>query len=172
MIRSEKRYRELETILKKGKAVLITEAVKSLRDEEPFEGAIGLLAEHYNSTTDKGNIHVIEEFFNDIKYQSARTEVMAEILKSSYKQSTISMLVSSCWQSGLDYSGYIQDIVKIFLEGDYATAIECMTLIEESSRFNTREEKDNAIRIVEKSPEAYTHEKNALSQELISILTR
>jgi len=170
VIRSEKRYKELEIILKKGNSVLITKAIKILRDEEPFEGAISLLAGYYNSTSDKGNMKVIEEFFNDIKYQDARPEIVAEIRKS-HKQDTISMLVSSCWQSGLDYSGYITDILKVFLEGDYATAIECMTLIEESSRFNTREEKDNAIRMVERSPQAFTHEKNALTHELIEILT-
>lgn len=170
MIISEKRYKELERILKRGNTVLITQAIKTLRDEEPFKGAISLLADHYNSTSDKGNIKVIEEFFNDIKYLSARQEIVAEIRKS-HKQTTISMLVSSCWQSGLDYSGYVTDILKVFLEGDYATAIECMTLIEQSSRFNTRAEKDNAIRMVERSSTAFTNEKDSLSRELISILT-
>ncbi|NLA49574.1 MAG: hypothetical protein GX876_08950, partial [Bacteroidales bacterium] len=66
----------------------------------------------------------------------------------------------------------VQDIVRVFLKGDYTTAIECMTLIEESLRYNTREDKDEAIRTVEKSSEAFRHEKNALSQELISILAR
>ncbi|NLA48171.1 MAG: hypothetical protein GX876_01780, partial [Bacteroidales bacterium] len=103
MKKSEKNYRELESVLKKGKIPLINEAVRSLRGEEPFEGAIELLAEYYNATCDKMNISVIEEFFNDIKYLSARSEIMTEIRKPSYKQSTISMLVSSCWQSGLDY---------------------------------------------------------------------
>jgi hypothetical protein len=170
--KSEKRYRELEGILKKGRVSLISEAIRSLREEEPFEGAIELLAEHYNVTDDKMNIIAIEEFFNDIKYLSARSEIMAEIRKPSYKQKTISMLVSSCWQSGLDYSEYVQDIVRVFLEGDYTTAIECMTLIEESLRYNTREDKDKAIHLVERSPEAFTHEKDPLSRELISILAR
>jgi hypothetical protein len=170
--KSEKKYRELEIILKKGKVSLISEAIRSLRGEEPFKGAIELLAEHYNITHDRMNISAIEEFFNDIKYLSARSEIMTEIRKPSYKQSTISMLISSCWQSGLDYSEYVQDIVRVFLEGDYSTAIECMTLIEESLRYNTREDKDEAIRRVEKSSKAFTHEKNALSRELISILAR
>lgn len=81
MKKSEKRYRELEGILKKGRVSLISEAIRSLREEEPFEGAIELLAEHYNVTDDKMNIIAIEEFFNDIKYLSARSEIMAEIRK-------------------------------------------------------------------------------------------
>lgn len=171
MIKSEKRLKELAGILHKGNPVVIKEAIKILRDEEPFEGALGLLAEYYNNASDKETNKIIEEFFNDIRYQSARPEMIAEIRKP-YTQDTISMLVASCWQSGLDYSSYIEDIAGIFLESDYATAIECMTLIEESVKYNTRYEKDNIIKIIEKSPRAFTYEREALTRELIEILEK
>lgn len=170
VIKSEKRFRELAEILKKGNPVNISRAIRLLREEEPFEGAIGLLVEYYNNCTDKGNLKLIENFFNDIKYKSARPEVIAEIRKP-WKINTISMLVSSCWQSGLDYSEYIKDIIDVFLEADYSTAIECMTVIEESVKFNTREQKDEAIKIVKKSPR-FINEKGTLTRELISILER
>ena len=82
------------------------------------------------------------------------------------------MLVSSCWQSGLDYSDYVTDMARIFLEGDYATAIECMTVIEESVKNSSRERKDEIIRILEDSYPANTNEKFALTRELITILER
>jgi hypothetical protein len=171
VIRSEKKLKELAGIFKKGNVLFIARAIKSLRDEEPFEGAIGLLAEYYDSSSDKGISDLIEDFFNDIKHQSARPEVMAEIRKP-WKQDTISMLVSSCWQSGLDYSEYSGDIASVFLEADYATAIECMTVLEESATINTREQKDNIIEIIKNSSRAFTREKAALTNELIEILER
>lgn len=171
MIRSEKKLKELAAILKKGNGIYITRAIRSLRDEEPFEGAIGLLAEHYDSSSDEGITDLIEEFFNDIKHLSARPEVIAEILKP-WKQETISMLVSSCWQSGLDYSDYTEDIAAVYLKGDYATAVECMTVIEESSKLNTRKQKDAVIKIIKNSSEAFTHEKMSLTHELLEILER
>jgi hypothetical protein len=61
-------------------------------------------------------------------------------------------------------------MVKIYLEGDYSTAVECMTVIEESARMSSREQKDEIIRIVEDSPLSYANEKKALTQELILIL--
>ncbi len=85
-------------------------------------------------------LRIIEDFLNDLKDQSVRTEVIAEIRKP-WKANTISMLVSSCWQSGLDYSDYLADMAKVFLEGDYATAIECMTVIEESVQEQQQEKK-------------------------------
>lgn len=171
MIRSEKKLNELAGILKKGNALFMARAIKSLRGEEPFEGAIGLLAEYYDNSSDEGISGLIEDFFNDIKHQSARPEVMAEIRKP-WKQDTISMLVSSCWQSGLDYSEYTGDFAAVFLEADYATAIECMTVMEESAKLNTREQKDDIIEIIKSSSRAFTHEKTALTHELIGILER
>lgn len=169
MIKSERKLKQLADILQRGNILYITEAIKSLREEEPFEGAIGLLVAFYNETSDKSGLRIIEDFLNDMKDQSVRAEVVAEIRKP-WKANTISMLVSSCWQSGLDYSDYIADMAKIFLEGDYATAVECMTVMEESVKESSREKKDEIIRIVEESPLSFTNEKSALTKELILIL--
>ncbi len=171
MIKSEKKLRELAEILKNGNSLFIIEAIKLLREDEPFEGAIGLLVTYYNNAIDVSGLRIIEEFLNDIKDHSARPEVMAELMKP-LKASTICMLVSSCWQSGLDYSDYITYMAKIFLEGDYATAIECMTVIEESVKNSSRKTKDEVIKMVEESDQANTSEKVSLTRELISILKR
>lgn len=171
MIRSEKKLRELSATLKKKNILLISEAIKLLRDEEPFEGAIGLLASFYDETKEKSAKHVIEEFFNDLKDKSARSEVVTEIRKP-WEAHTISMLVASCWQSGLDYSDYLTDFARVFLKGDYATAIECMTVIEESAHSSSRERKDEIIKIIQESPLAGINEKSVLTLELISILER
>ncbi len=171
VIRSEKKLRELSVTLKKKNSLLISEAVKLLRDEEPTEGVIGLLASFYDETKEKPLKRVIEEFFNDLKDQSVRPEVVAEIRKP-WEAGTISMLVASCWQSGLDYSDYLTDLARVFLKGDYATTIECMTVIEESVHTSSRERKDEIIKIIEDSPLSRVNEKSALTLELISILER
>jgi hypothetical protein len=114
---------------------------------------------------------MIEGFFNDLKDISVRPEVIAEIRKP-WKPDTISMLVSSCWQSGLDYSDYLNDMARTFLKADYATSIECMTVIEESTINSTRARKDEIISLIMESPQAFMNEKNLLVHELISILER
>jgi len=171
VIKSEKRLKELTTMFGRKNKEAITGAVLLLRGEEPFEGVISLLASFYNESDDIPLRKVIEEFFNDIKDNSVRQEVIAEIRKP-WKSNTISMLVSSCWQSGLDYSDYLTDLAKVFLKSDYATAVECMTVISESVNNSSRERKDEIIRIVRDSPLSFTNEKLALTEELISILKR
>ena len=171
MNRSEKKLRDLSQVFSRNKSPEIAEAIKTMREGDPFEGAIGVLASFYNETGDRSLRKLIEGFFNDLKDQSARPEVMAEIRKP-WKPDTISMIVASCWQSGLDYSDYLNDLAEVFLNGDYAIAIECMTVIEESIHNSTREKKDEIIKIIEASPLGTINEKSALTLELISILER
>ena len=131
MIKSDKKIKLLNEILNKDNNIMITEAIELLRQEKPFEGAIGLLTAYYDKTNDFSIRKTITGFMNDLKDQSVCQEVIEEIRKQ-WKSDTISMLVSSCWQSGLNYSNFSIDLTKVFLEGDYITAIECLTVIEES----------------------------------------
>ncbi len=171
MIKSEKKLKELAGILNKDNIILISEAINSLRKGKSFEGAIGLLTSFYNNTDDYTVRKTIEAFMNDLKDQLACREVITEIRKQ-WKPETISMLVSSCWQSGLDYSEYVPDLVKIFLKGDYITAIECLTVIEESSDNISGKTKDEIIKIIEGNPVSSVNEKSALTLELLAILSR
>jgi hypothetical protein len=171
LIKSAKKLRELDLILAKDNSLLAIEAIKALRSEEPFEGAVALLVALFDKTDNRSIQKTIEEFFNDIKDKSVRPEIITEIRKS-WKANTISILVASCWQSGLDYSEYLNDMVNIFLKGDYPTSIECMTVIEESVPYCSRNAKDAIITQIEESPLAGMNEKYALIQELISILRR
>jgi predicted DNA-binding protein len=169
MIKSDKKLKELTQLLNKDNNLLITEAIGFLREELPFEGAIGLLTSYYDKSDNLRVRESIEEFMNDLKDQSATKEIINEIRKQ-WKANTISMLVSSCWQSGLNYSDYSADLVEVFLYGDYVTAIECLTVIEETVSELTRQKKDEIIRIIENRPLPPDNEKTVLFLELIAIL--
>jgi len=171
MIKSEKKNKELADILQKDNNTVIAQAIETLRQEKPFEGAISLLTAFYDKTDDFSVRKSIAGFMNDLKDQSATKEVIEQIRKK-WKSGTISMLVSSCWQSGLNYSEYSIDLVRIFLEGDYVTAIECLTVIEESAHELSVSGKKEIIKILEESPVTQITEKQTLTLELISILER
>jgi hypothetical protein len=64
------------------------------------------------------------------------------------------------------------DMARTFLKADYATSIECMTVIEESIQNSTRARKDEIINLIMESPHAFMNEKNTLVHELIGILER
>jgi hypothetical protein len=171
MIKSDKKLKELAALLNKKDLILVSEAIGLLREEQPFEGAIGELTAFYDKTEDSRIRKTIEGFMNDLKDQAAGREVINE-LRKPWKADTISMLVSSCWQSGLDYSEYSSDFAEVFLKGDYVTAIECLTVIEESVHELSRDRKDEIIRIIENSHLAHENEKKPLTLELYAILAR
>jgi hypothetical protein len=169
MIRSGKKLTEFDTVLRRQNNIAVCEYIVLLREEQPFEGAIGLLTSFYDKSDDYSIRKAIEAFMNDLKDQSAIEEVISEI-RRKWKADTTSMLVSSCWQSGLDYSDYSPDFAKIFLEGDYVTAIECLTVIEESVYKLSQERKDEIISIIANNPFPPVTEKAALFNELLAIL--
>lgn len=169
MISSQNKRKELEHILNKENFVSVSKAIKRLREESPFNGAIGLLVSYYDASNNVMMKGLIMEFLNDLKDQSSCEEVVTE-MKKDIKPETIRMLVSSCWQSGLNYSGYSSDFVDLFLAGDYMTAIECFTVIESSVNNLTRLEKDSIIRHFREKSTGGIGEKTALAMELISVL--
>jgi hypothetical protein len=171
MIRSDKKYKDLESLLNKKNNLMISDAIELLRVEIPFEGAIKLLVKLYDKTDDHEIKKSIEGFIIDLKDQSASIEIIDEI-KKEWKVETINMLVSSCWQSGLDYSNYSTDLARAFLKGNYITAFECLTVIEEFVSELSRKEKDEILSVFEETPLPSSHEKNVLLQELFAILKK
>jgi hypothetical protein len=169
VIKSDKKLKDLSLLISKDNTLLVTEAIKLLRDEEPFEGAIGLLAGLFDRSDNELINITVEDFFNDIKDPAVRPEIIAEI-KAKWKPKTISMLVASCWQSGLDYSPYYETITEKFMSANYSTAIECMTVIEASMENLSKKQKSQAIHIIMTSPFPETDEKYRLALELIKIL--
>lgn len=161
--------KELEHILNKGNFVKINEAIKRLREAPPFSGAIALLASHYESTGNQEVKGLIMDFLNDLRDQSLCGEVVEEIRKD-FTWSTRSMLIASCWQSGLNYSGYVGDFAELFVSGDYATALECFTVIESSSGLLSMEEKDAIIKLIKGNASKVSGEKTALAMELLYFL--
>jgi hypothetical protein len=170
MTNSEKRLKQIELKLKGENESVVVSTILSLRGKEPCKGAIGLLTELYNSTAVPSIRKHVEEFLNDMKESSLRGEVIAEIRKE-YRPETIKMLVSSCWQSGLDYSPYASDFALIFSTCDLETAIECFTVIEGCAGLIPKKTRDHMIIILKEHEEKRTKEKSALMLELVTVLS-
>jgi hypothetical protein len=170
MMKSEKKVSDLAIKLNDKNPSIVIAAINSLRNNDPFSGAIQLLAGLYDKTeTDIIRNHV-SSFLNDLKESSLRSEVIAEINKS-HRNETQAMLVSSCWQSGLDYSDWASDLVQIFCKSDFVTALECFTVLEESSHTLPFEKKKELIALLKEKDNNKIPEKTALRRELISIMS-
>ena len=68
-------------------------------------------------------------FFNDLSAIDAQ-ETMIQILMDPDNLSIRQLLLSTIWNSRLDYSTYLAEFVEMAVEGDYLEALECLTIIE------------------------------------------
>ena len=170
MIKSDAKVKKLSEVFRSNNPKIITEAIEMLRDEQPFEGAVGLLAALYDHTSEDEIRKSIESFMNDLKDQSAAPEIIAEI-RHGWNPVTTRMLVSSCWQSGLDYASYSLDMAEVFMDSDYGTAIECLTVIEESIHSLSPDKKKEIKNLIDKKSSLLKPDMKNLAIELRSILT-
>jgi hypothetical protein len=169
MIESEKKLKEFEGKLNSKNSKVISDAIVSLRNIDPFRGAISLLSSHFDSSVDVEIKELISNFLDDLKEPGARAEIVAEI-KKAFKQETICMLVSSCWQSGLDYSDFATDFANVFVKGDYLTALECFTVIEESANTISVSVKKEIRKLLESGNVTSGKDKIVLTDALIVVL--
>jgi predicted DNA-binding protein len=168
MIKSDKKLKNLALLLEKDDPLVISQAIELLREEEPFEGALALLASYYDNTGSTVVTRAIESFMNDIRDKSVQDELMAEIRKERNPRTT-AMLVSSCWQSGMDYTSFAYEIAGLFLRSDLVTAVECFTLLEGLITELDDNQKTGILRLLENS-EADSGTRKSLKEDLLSML--
>lgn len=171
MLKSEKKLAELNKILTNGKYNEINDRISILRSEEPFAGAVSLLADFYDKTKDEGLKLLVSEFFNDMKERSCRAEVI-ESMASVSNPASKAMLASSCWQSGLDYSDHAVALAEIFIISDYITSLECFTVLETCSGMISSADKSGIISRLANKIDTYDTAKLKLARELIAVMKR
>lgn len=108
-------------------------------------------------------------FLSDIKNPGAIPFVIKG-LKDKNLRHVRTAIVSSCWQSTLDYRSALPLFVDIFFEDDYTTAIECFTVIEESAMEMEAEEVRKIRDRVLSGIAGVSEEKRPLAHELVRTL--
>jgi hypothetical protein len=169
MIKSDKKVNDLSKALKNPDLLIVSTAIELLRDSEPFEGAISLLVNHYDVCTEMNIKQLIAAFLNDLKDTTVKQEIINSI-GSAKNDDTRSMVITSCWQSGLDYSDRIDDFIEFFMANNFDIAFECLTVIEQSvEKVDIKKKKELVVQI-KKKIQKQPSEKIALVNELINVL--
>jgi Mg/Co/Ni transporter MgtE len=73
--------------------------------------------------------HEVLEFLS-ILNDSRAADVMIELIKDQNYGDVRRELLSTLWNSKLDYSYYLPEFVAIAVDGDFMEALECLTIIE------------------------------------------
>jgi hypothetical protein len=140
-----------------------------LRSRKAIPGAILLLLDIFEQTQNEDVKKEIENFLNDLNHQDSTEEVLSAI-DAAGKEHTKRVFISSCWQSGLDYSSYIHRFIEYSIRLDYLSTIECYSVIEEWSGSASSENTRVWIKMINESLVDQSDEKKALLKAIISVL--
>ena len=149
------------------------ETVLSTIKEIRKEGNTTTLPELINllHTTNNEEIKIsVTKLLNDLKDNKAAPLIIDAINNKEYKNINHT-LISSCWQSGLDYRNYLNVFVDLAIKSDYNTALEAFTVIENLQKDIDEEEILKAINNIKENIVAgKNQEKQILLNELIKVI--
>lgn len=126
----------------KAKDVKLKNLIEDIRslDKKKFTAAIEAIKSHGDNSVISVFVEVFPkcspeqkiEIFNliaDIRDEDAPEVIMDAILESDNEELRVHLL-STIWNSNGDYNDYLNNFVKIAIQGSFAEAIECHTIID------------------------------------------
>lgn len=124
----------------------------------------------YTNTSDLEAKNIIHDFFNNIK-SNAAVNLISEMIVKEKNAETRLMLVSSAWQSGLDYSENLPVFISIMTDVDFLMAFEAFTVVESSLDFVTEESAKKALAAdLKKKMKEMAKDMQSLTDDLIKML--
>ena len=115
-------------VLEKGTPEKRLESIQSLKvhgDETTIKPLVECLMKEDDDSVKKEIISLL----NTTKSTKVPVEIIKCIENDAY-QKVHQILLASIWNSGLDYTQYMEQIVACTIKGDLMHAIECITIIE------------------------------------------
>jgi hypothetical protein len=79
-------------------------------------------------------------------------------------------VISSCWQSRLDFHAHLNTFATCFLYSDYQTSLEAFTVIEEMLWKSSNNQIESCKEILMKNDSKISDEKQPLYKELIKVI--
>lgn len=126
--KEEIKLNQLIVDLESGQETKISAALKALQLHGKAMVLEVLAKLLLSKLTEKSRGEVIE-FMSTLNDTSA-IEKMVDIVKDVRFSSIRQELLTTIWNSKLDYSYYIAEFVEIAVEGDFLEALDCLTILE------------------------------------------
>lgn len=129
--RAEERRAKIKAILKDintGEEKKIIDGLKALKVNGDDNVIAPIIDVWKKGVSPKAEKEIIA-FIGDIKSSSSAQSIMDVLLDDDY-QDVHMPLLTTIWNSKVDYSEYIVDFVSIAVHNDFMVALECLTIIE------------------------------------------
>ncbi|MEA3445603.1 MAG: hypothetical protein U9R19_12855 [Bacteroidota bacterium] len=119
---------------------------------------------------DKENHDAITNFIFDLKDQQSVIPLV-DAIESEKNKAILPVLVSACWQNGLDYSEFAHVFINVFVKADFVVSIEAFSVIE-NMIFNIDNAKKKKMgREIKNVLPEMEEVKKKLASELVNLLS-
>lgn len=128
--------------------------------------------EALSATTDIGIENAISQMLFDLKDKNAVEELVNQLSNPAFTDVRVLML-SACWQSGIDLSHRLPDFITIATVGSYMECLEVLTIIENWEAIKNQETLENeTIRLKAYLSESDTPENDEMIFSIIEELEK
>lgn len=155
--------------LQSGHEPTINEGLKHIRSE----GNSHLLPVLINLMLHTPNEHIEREcllILCDLK-DSHAPDIICQSIRENRSNQRLPGLISSCWQSMLDYSEHLQLFAELSVEGNYQLALESFSVIEENIQRLGNPERELMAEYIRTNLAQANPDKRKLLVELISVVS-
>lgn len=122
------KMKQLLLDVKSGREDKISSALKGLKVHGD-QSVLAPLIEVWNKGISEKNQEELISFLNDLKSNESVYPII-DILRDNDYRKIHTPLLSTIWNSPIDYSEYLVDFVALAVQGDFLMALECLTIIE------------------------------------------
>ena len=168
MAKQSKYYLEIQKRLESTNEINILDTIKEIRYTGKPE-IIPLLFELLVHTKFSRIRQELITLFCQLKDQNCVPYIIEALSERKYGED-LAPVISSCWQSGLNYSEYMDTFAYLLIDGSYYVALESFTVIEESAHEATRESINHCLKILNENKHRITTEKLPLFKALLDVL--
>jgi hypothetical protein len=108
------------------------------------KGTISLLnalIKAYKENNDKDIQQAVFDLLCDLR-QIEVAEPMVSLIESETDLNVRQMLVTSCWYSNVDYSGFLKTFIELVMQSSFELAFEAFTVIENNEGRVSRKNKE------------------------------
>ena len=125
--KSKHNWKSIEKSLLSDNEKMFDSMIKFLEKNGKIE-YLSKIAGLLNNISDSRKEKVFS-FLSKLKQKDA-APIMMEIIKDENNKPFQDLILNSLWNSSIDYSAYFSDFVEISCKGQYITALECLTILE------------------------------------------
>jgi hypothetical protein len=154
--------------LKSANKELILDTIKSLRHDGNDE-VLEILTQIYLNQTNNEISEAIYRFFCDLKNQTSAETVIQLIKNPEYHQAK-KMLVSSCWQSRLNYILYLETFIAMVFNEPFELAFEAFTVVENMEARVSEQRKNELLAFVDANMDNCIDDNLVLADDLKGII--